>query len=1078
MFNSYLKYLQTGGFDINVLNSYIKNEVNEKDLDIIYDKKGSFDLNISGLIQPPGLDTNVLTLENAKDICINYSHNNKTIFGKNSTDFNFIVSLKDPNKILLDRDETEKCIWIFSNASDIYDAALDFKTNPTNPAKQAEYDNKRTYTPPSGNIKINFDIDNITAINPPLTATDIVKKQQFILNAYNISADKLIDADNIPFNKMDKIKEKYIKYTSTPGIATTIDNLLKKPIFDKIDLFRVKELQNPNNILKISNAYDALAKSAKDKLHDNSYHNLLILVLILYLKEDANTIKGGKWRGGADINKDDFIKKLDKYYDTAKGNININALRQLFEDIGLNKNDATVNRILKSFMIIPPQDYVNKYMLTEQIVDYTYLEKEKYVIDDSVSLIPLKVAYKYSNTNRTRDLISKIIMDNLESAIISAFNIDILKLNMNKSIYSAAATKEYFEEYIMSEEQKDNHIDSLTGWDNIENNFENVFKYFYNKLITVIKSSLSFRDKINIICKNIETFKKLCYNDSKSKQDPSSDPSKPNGAKKENVNRLRYGFLNIIYLVINFEALLVLDIIMNRSEYAAENILPVLLDPNNYIDKKDYLKAAYIIRNLMYNKDFIKSYTFDNNTYQPNTNAETYMKFVDGNNAQMLHKAFIDGMNKALKKGYSNIATEIDDYVPSEYNKFEFNIRMPEAIPKVISDKNIGQLEINLLNPTNYYNTISTKAITLGGYEDSLLQTQHSNLLNIYSDPNKDDNIYNMKIWGTEMLLNCVLNKSENTDECFNALVNIGIKDSIINFLKNMKLETKIKILWSIGVKFNKIGNYFKVESYEDYKKRTNLVDDTPLKGGDSPARFYENAAEFINVQNKTKAQQERLLKAYIVHILIDSLMYNEFGKPRNYKRNLRNLRNDVTNQVDREKKNIFNLLTERNKTDINLINTKAPTNTVDIDAWLTYQSPVKGGEQIDGGGQYSEIFREYFKHYKKTLESMGYKLSSKDEKAFENALNRLENAEDALQNYFSQYKYVIDHYKDIKDKLSGREINESTLAELKKQLNEASNSKQKAQATVLKMMQITNQFNEIPGVKIQFVGKDGESLI
>ena len=108
----------------------------------------------------------------------------------------------------------------------------------------------------------------------------------------------------------------------------------------------------------------------------------------------------------------------------------------------------------------------------------------------------------------------------------------------------------------------------------------------------------------------------------------------------------------------------------------------------------------------------------------------------------------------------------------------------------------------------------------------------------------------------------------------------------------------------------------------------------------------------------------------------------------------------------------------------------------------------------------------------------MGYKLSSKDEKAFENALNRLENAEDALQNYFSQYKYVIDHYKDIKDKLSGREINESTLAELKKQLNEASNSKQKAQATVLKMMQITNQFNEIPGVKIQFVGKDGESLI
>ena len=116
MFNSYLKYLQTGGepYDQTKLNEYIKNEINEKELGVIYNKsKNSFDFTILPCKTVKIVyNTDKIDLDNAQNICLSYSRNEAKLLGKQGTNFNFIVNLNKPEQILLDLEEIKRCFII------------------------------------------------------------------------------------------------------------------------------------------------------------------------------------------------------------------------------------------------------------------------------------------------------------------------------------------------------------------------------------------------------------------------------------------------------------------------------------------------------------------------------------------------------------------------------------------------------------------------------------------------------------------------------------------------------------------------------------------------------------------------------------------------------------------------------------------------------------------------------------------------------------------------------------------------------------------------------------------------------
>lgn len=1092
---------------------------------------------------------------------------NKPELNKALTEINKLKGLADFANLVNDFK------YIYLNNTSIL--TKDFNTNNTQKLKDIitkcndiiDIQNKHIYIKCTKSA-LNSDVDkfgNKYLVNSnyatPLTDGNYLDVQAILTDIYNIlntdyDYKKQINTlFNEIFNSLKDYCKLYLplceKMQASKSKVTINEIINYYKILEVVNVLRIKGVDE-NNIINICETYNDFVTN--DSIQ-NHIKRIIAFLVITYCINSPKTSGGRKskyYGGGLTIEK--LKEQIQKFIANPKS-ITVETFTNIVNEINASGKNGEVTKLFtKLNNILINKGLIqsdNKLPGTNQITDWAFLDKVKYVMDDNVSIIPLKAAFGYMNNNTNKTLLNYGIMQKLESGILSAFGMDILKVNIEKDIYTNPAYNKKFDDYLYNvidtaeaEHVKSDELLNHTGetsLDNLQYNIDNKIKVgvitetIYNKICNIVKSTLSFRDKINLICKNMYNFKNtldkvyfynfkyytfsyddLTITDIRKQLDSQIDNFELNGINgkqyfkniiaaatagthligidKSNMdqntniqnipddnpdliklithfielvtsanNKMRYCFLNFIYMIVNFEALLVFDLILHKPYYAAQ-ILPILLDNKNYNKHEDFIKAVYIIRHLLYNSKFDLT-PADNKYLADKNNMKSY---IDKDNRETLNKAFNDGINKY--SNVSNLVNELKEYEENitVYNKFEFNIKLPEAIPKVLKDtSSVSELSIDLLNP--HYNTgnIQTKSVVLGGDEDQLLQEQHLNVLKDYNDNLKDDDMRNVQIWGTQLVLNCILNTSLN-EECGNVIANIGLKDFIISFLRNMKKETKIKILWSLGVKFNKSGNKYLVESYESYKKRNN-INDSPTKketketkGG---LRFYEGVYENSN-------EQRRLLKYYIIHMLIDSVMYNEYGKPQNYQDAYNNLSNEQqTSKSKPSLLNIFDKLNERSKDVMQVIDTKKKPSHVDFDAWLAYSNRADrvGGNTIEGGGFYTDTFKAYYEHYKNNLERLGYKMSAKDKYAFEDALNKLEGAEDSLTHYFAQYKYVVEHYKDIKDKLSGQNITEQSLETLKKQLSDAAADKQQKQDTLIKMIQQMNQYDKIPGISVNF---------
>ena len=145
----------------------------------------------------------------------------------------------------------------------------------------------------------------------------------------------------------------------------------------------------------------------------------------------------------------------------------------------------------------------------------------------------------------------------------------------------------------------------------------------------------------------------------------------------------------------------------------------------------------------------------------------------------------------------------------------------------------------------------------------------------------------------------------------------------------------------------------------------------------------------------------------------------------------------------------------------ISIINRNKPS--IDIEALYNWKHGGEGieysNEPIEGGGIYTDAFTQYLEHYKQLLKRLGFKMSENDLKAFNDAISKLQQSEDKLQNYFTQYKYIVDNYKDIKSKLEHGDITEEKLKDIKKKIAEANNTKNKHEEYVIKMIKIMDNY-------------------
>ena len=87
-----------------------------------------------------------------------------------------------------------------------------------------------------------------------------------------------------------------------------------------------------------------------------------------------------------------------------------------------------------------------------------------------------------------------------------------------------------------------------------------------------------------------------------------------------------------------------------------------------------------------------------------------------------------------------------------------------------------------------------------------------------------------------------------------------------------MRLDTKLKILYSAGVQFKKdeTGRY-QIETFEDYQTRVGN-DYTKIQGGANFARYFADDDKF-NTTGTLPEDQKKQLYFYIIHLLIDSVM-------------------------------------------------------------------------------------------------------------------------------------------------------------------------------------------------------------
>jgi hypothetical protein len=277
-----------------------------------------------------------------------------------------------------------------------------------------------------------------------------------------------------------------------------------------------------------------------------------------------------------------------------------------------------------------------------------------------------------------------------------------------------------------------------------------------------------------------------------------------------------------------------------------------------------------------------------------------------------------------------------------------------------------------------------------------------------------------------------------------------------------MKLESKIKMLHSIIGDELKIRNgRLYVPRFEDISKDTfdklgitieketnETKEDTKKTTGGY--RFFET-----NITEEQLKKQKNLFKIYIIHMLIDSIMYDMYGKKQDYQKAFKNINGDIV-QTKSDQKSIFEILPTRS----NYKQFTFPTTSklsVPPEAFSVWLKNQSGGNLIDGGGIYANSFRQYYKNYTNTLKGMGYRMSDKDTTIFENALTKFTEAEDALQNYFSQYNFFIEHYKEIKDKYNDSNIDETKLKAIRQQMNEAFNKKQAEHAKLLQLVQKLN---------------------
>jgi len=852
----------------------------------------------------------------------------------------------------------------------------------------------------------------------------------------------------------------------------------KYPIIYDIN-FDMSLLNNVNtNIQKITNKFNK---------------NILIYCLILYgsntsVKEEdiqtlitnhslielANTTKTSK----------DYFKQLISIFKLLDNVRN----RQITDYLNIVYNEGDVPKYELPY---------SKYKIDKTSVDKIVLEVQSTFPNEKIiNIIPLKKVLKYSNIQDTVKYINPVLIENLQSALMSAFGKeDIFKINENKTVYPNKVLNQFNEVELIKADELTSIIADINLTDT------NMFNlYNYDDLYKLIKSSMSFRDKLNIMISLLhKTYSSITQTNSykainstnitsdtygnmfavkylkgiyywnpnedtgiiNTNPPPAGAPSASvidkNTEKYKNIyknlNKMFYVLVNMIYLFINYEVLIVYEIL---KENYGKYILPILLNSDFYKNADDYIQALYIIKSILLSPTYL---------FKGDVQSTDFKEYIDVNKNDYI-KIINESITNACKRfGWerTDIDNKITDFMENKINcnKLEFNIDLIKAIPKINKKSTSGEFDINLLqyNPANKLSAFNN--LVLGGnyYTDESLLKDRNNFIKYY-DEFKDADKNNVQIWGTYMLLYCILNPTNTTDDkCLNTIVNtgFGLKDQVLQFIQYMKLESKIKMLYSI------IGDELKVRNgrlyvprFEDISKETfdklkitiNKETNEDNKKTTGGYRFFET-----NITEDELEKQKNLFKIYIIHMLIDSIMYDMNGKKQNYQTAFKNINDTI--QPQEQKDPFKNIPIRKNYKQFTLpITSKLSVTPEAFSVWLKSQS---GGNLIDGGGIYANSFKQYYDNYRNTLKGMGYKMSDKDKTIFENALNKFTEAEDALQNYFSQYNFFIEHYKEIKDKYNDSNIDETKLKNIRQQMNEAFNKKQAEHAKLLQLIQKLN---------------------
>lgn len=1168
MFKSYLNYLQHGGDNILYnIQQTIDNIITKKNINFMlkYDINNSkYELNYLGeiykidqlQINPSDLFlitndiNNLMHLSYNADIDLNTFknyYNSLILYYKvsQSLKVSHIINMSDEliqqittfaaevikfNEVVIIKQGSNKIIDV-SKLTDISEISVEYVLDADTLFKWV--DNNINLTQ---DIIKNFKSNILTHINDNIDEADTFitsppsEGESYTLT--NINPNKLKNAilqikQNVLYIKLfveiykniDTIEQKYKDFCNFINDYILYKNILKTSNV----LYQLSDYDKIINVAKEINKNTDINTNISNL--NNKYADLLIYIYSQLGDTNKYNLTGGNSRriynGGAKpIN-------LKNFFTTLIQTINTKEDSKILELLKSNNliDSVTYNNIkrIQSTKSIVHYDNVKDIQLFKDILNNIDRDQGQDLEDAQISLIPFKTIIRYNNYKYSQELtelpylINYNLINSLVPVICSSYGIDILKLNMNKIALDD----------ILKEDEK-NPVNSLTDL-----KISNLYYKFriltqpnttpaspyiinYNILPNILKTSLSFRDKINVYCKLI---KLISSNDILSTYELITTNTKINDIIKNgntyiqydssntigtdtistlinshpkktdiisaikisfnHINYYYYALINTAYLIVNYEVLIILDLLLNKPQQFI-NILPILLNSEFYKTKDNYIKSLYIIKSLLYKRIKFNDYMDENNINVQNLRKSYFnintdkINPLNDENFKQIHKIIIKSITRAKEVlQISDIDTELTDFVNTidkvDFKNFNFEFDLVKAIPKIINKSNITSNEISILSD-NYDNLRigSNKNMVFGGLrDDKLLDSQREELYSIYYNDNKDDNKYNMYIWGTYMLLYCILNTSVNIDSCAKVLGDgIGLKEEIISFIQNMKLETKIKILHSVGMKFNKSGNKFTIQSFEEYiSDHPNIFNDTKLVVGGAEttyARFYEN-----NPQIKNAQEQRKRLFYYIVHLLIDSVMYKSNGSRQDYQKAINILRTDYKESEPIKTESIFDKFQERSKRNTsNLINNKS-IKLFDPDAWLNYSNDnTLKSDLISGGGYYSNAFNEFYTKYKTTLKNMGYKMSSKDQDAFEKALRNLEEAEDKLQNYFTKYKYVISHMKDIKDKLDGTNITESSIASIKKQINDAAAEKQKKQDVIVKMIQVLKDsgYAYIPG--------------